>query len=418
MDVGLGAELAKIPPQSYEDYRMDAIFKAYKWDPQCEDYNTVSEYACLLTRETAIQLEQWAEDLTSELLAIERVLLANPNLCKAFHLDSDVIREFVKAHNPCDPSKHVRLMRYDFHPTDEGWRLSEVNADVPCGFAESVLLPELAAEFFPDCEVRGNVAQSLFESFAPKLRRVGCPRIAYVHATSYSDDRQVLQYLHDYFEERGIAGVFAAPDHIGWSGQGAYTTFGSAGKGGSDVGGIIRSFPAEWLYMFRKKCCRGYFNTGIPSCNHPAAVLTQSKRLPLIWEQLENEYGLTLSTWRKLLPETVAPNPKDLSRYDRDNWIFKYAMGRVGDGITMKGAISAEEESKIMKAVRKFPKDWVAQRKFRSLPLGEEGLHLCVGVFTVDGKASGFFGRTSRYNLIDSYAADIPILIYRNKEKT
>jgi hypothetical protein len=86
-------------------------------------------------------------------------------------------------------------------------------------------------------------------------------------------------------------------------------------------------------------------------------------------------------------------------------------MGRVGDGISVKGAISAKEESKIAKAVRRNPKAWVAQRKFQSRPFSEENLHLCVGVFTVDGKAAGFFGRASGYNLIDSYAADIPILI-------
>ena len=41
-----------------------------------------------------------------------------------------------------DPSV-PRLMRFDLHPTDEGWRLSEVNSDVPGGLNESSLFPEL-----------------------------------------------------------------------------------------------------------------------------------------------------------------------------------------------------------------------------------------------------------------------------------
>ena len=46
-----------------------------------------------------------------------------------------------------DPQDHIRLMRYDFHPTIDGkWAVSEVNSDVPGGFAESSLLPELACK--------------------------------------------------------------------------------------------------------------------------------------------------------------------------------------------------------------------------------------------------------------------------------
>jgi len=298
-------------------------------------------------------------------------------------------------------------MRFDFHPVINennediseinpcGWALSEVNSDVPCGFAESVLLSGLACDFFSDCYVRGNVAQSIYDSFAAKIK---CKKVAFVHATSYSDDRQVLQYLYDYFIERGINGVFAAPDHIK---HGSQLTF-----DGSEIGGIVRSFPAEWLYMFPKKYRRGYFTAEIPQCNHPAAVLTQSKRLPLIWDKLD----LELPVWRKLLPQTTGVN-KNNKIIDSEEWIYKYAMGRVGDGISMKGAVTEKELKEINKAVRRNPKEWVAQKKFNSLPLGEDKLHLCAGVFTVDGKAAGFYGRASGYNLIDSNAADIPILI-------
>ena len=46
-----------------------------------------------------------------------------------------------------NPQKHVRLMRYDFHPTvGGGWAVSEVNSDVPGGFAEASLMPQVAKE--------------------------------------------------------------------------------------------------------------------------------------------------------------------------------------------------------------------------------------------------------------------------------
>jgi glutathionylspermidine synthase len=419
----MGIEIRAIPPAEYEDYRMEAIFKAYKWDPQCEDTNTVSRSACLLSRKTAVQLEKWAEELSVELLAAEQVLLDNLSLCKDINLDRRVVREFRDGRNKYEPALHVRLMRYDFHPVmvaDEGgrdtlsWALSEVNSDVPCGFAESVLMPELAEKFFPGYCVRGNVADALCRAFTPKLERLATKRIAYIHATSYSDDRQVLQYLHDYFEQRGVEGVFAAPDLIGWDKGDECRGFTVHDK--KPVGGIIRSFPAEWLYMFPKKCRAGYFNSTIAQCNHPAAVLTQSKRLPLIWARLEREHGLKFPTWRKLLPETVSANAVP-GGFDPEKWIYKFAMGRVGDGILMKGVTSAKDEKGILKAVKSRHQNWAVQRKFVSRPLGEDGLHLCVGVFVVDGKAAGFFGRASNYNLIDSCAADIPVLVQEEEER-
>jgi hypothetical protein len=48
--------------------------------------------------------------------------------------------------------------------------------------------------------------------------------------------------------------------------------------------------------------------------------------------------------------------------------------------------------------VRKKPGSWVAQRRFTSRPLTDkngEAYHLCVGVFTVNGKSAGFYGRIS-----------------------
>lgn len=33
------------------------------------------------------------------------------------------------------PEHGPRFLRFDFHPTEEGWRLSEANTDVPGGSA-------------------------------------------------------------------------------------------------------------------------------------------------------------------------------------------------------------------------------------------------------------------------------------------
>jgi len=76
--------------------------------------------------------------------------------------------------------------------------------------------------------------------------------------------------------------------------------------------------------------------------------------------------------------------------------------------------VSSKELGLIEKSVRKEPGQWVAQRMFASQPaLSDEGevRHVCVGVFTVDGKCAGFYGRVSPSPRIDETAEDAPVLV-------
>ena len=71
----------------------------------------------------------------------------------------------------------------------------------------------------------------------------------------------------------------------------------------------MRFYPLEWLpNLSGRTDWGGYYDTQTPSCNHPIAVFAQSKRLPLIWDEL----GLELPAWRALLPETRAPEAGNL----------------------------------------------------------------------------------------------------------
>jgi glutathionylspermidine synthase len=296
-------------------------------------------------------------------------------------------------------------MRFDFHLTETGWAVSEVNSDVPGGLAEASVWPEIAARYvdgFPS----ENVAAQLLQAFQSKIKKNGT--VAFVHATSYSDDRQVMQFLGDYFERNGLHTIYAAPDHIKWVDYHAKCVI----KGQEcDIDGIVRFFPLEWLINLPSGAhWQGYYDSQTPSCNSPVAMFAQSKRLPLIWDTL----GVTIPAWKQLLPETrdprsVPPNEK--------GWIYKPALGRVGEGVLIEEAITLKEQAQIKKAVQKEPKNWVAQRRFESLPVsaadGKE-YHICVGVFTVDGNYAGFYGRISPYPRIDANAIDIPVLIAKD----
>lgn len=395
-------ELRRIPEEKYSGYRYDVIFKAYKWDPQVGDHNTVAKHAIILDQDTARQLEIYAERLSEETMLMEEALISRPDLIKRLGLPPKIEKN-VNRLAGYERSRNIRLMRFDFHPSEDGWVVSEVNSDVPGGLAEASVLPQLTGEFFDDCEPRKHVGQSILDAFSERVRENGT--VAFVHATSYSDDRQVMEFLSDYFRDHGYNAVFAAPDHIVWKDRKAFCILnGNEGP----VDGIARFFPLEWLTgLPRKSDWKGYFDCETASCNHPVAILTQSKRLPLVWDDLR----LDIPAWKSLLPETRDPGTV---RQDDPGWIFKPALGRVGEGISIMEAINEKESKLIRKAVRRYPRDWVAQRRFISRPVKDisgEAFHLCIGVFTVNGKSAGFYGRMSPYPRIDFRAEDIPIMV-------
>jgi len=394
--------LVQIPEERYSDYRYDVIFKAYKWDPQVRDSGTVSRHALIIDMDTAQHLYRLAERLSDELCKMEEVLIKRPDLHKALGF-SGKIKKPLGSLDSYESGRHVRLMRFDFHPTDRGWEISEVNSDVPGGLAEASVLPELACEYFDGAIPGENVAAHMLRSFQEKLKSGS--RIAFVHATSYADDRQVMQFLSDYFEQNGYETLFAAPDHLRWESKKAYSII--KGQEGA-VDGIVRFFPLEWYESLpRESGWRGYFDCDIPSCNHPAAMLTQSKRLPLVWDEL----GVDNANWKALLPETKEPR---LIEKGQDAWIYKPAFGRVGAGISIKGAVSEKERQKIEKTARRQKRLWIAQRMFNSIPVeasNGEKFHICIGVFTVDMKAAGFYARLSTSARIDEKAQDVPVLI-------
>jgi len=399
-----GIRLDSIPETEFNDYRYQVIFNAYKWDPQVSDHPTIAKHVVILSRKTADQLEQWAEKLTEETIHSEEILLKSPKSLSSQGLPKAVLRRF-----PCpyDSNRHVRLMRFDFHPitTDEGWAVSEVNSDVPGGLAEAAILPRLCAQYFDNILPSKNIANIILDAFRPLIKPNDV--FALIHATSYSDDRQVVQFLGDAFKSNGYNAICVAPDHLQWN-RATHSCAIYNPPNHIPINAIVRFFPAEWLRNLAFfSNWQQFFLTQIPSCNHPAAVLSQSKRLPLLWEAL----GLEFPTWKKLLPPIADPKIK---RTLEPSWIWKPALGRVGADITIQGTLSDKERQQIEKAVRKRPSEWIAQKLFQSFPLAAPdgtAWHLCVGVFTVNGKSAGFYGRISQQPRIDETAKDIPILI-------
>lgn len=403
-----GLRLAPIDPARYSAYRRRVIFECFKWDPQVGDVNTISDHVLVLSRPVADQLVRWTEQLAAETLELESELRRNPRLLRDLCLPEPIVR-LVRRGVPDPEWPGLRLMRFDFHPTASGWSVSEVNSDVPGGFAEASVLPELAAEFVSGAEPCGHLLQSLVHALkTATASREGA--VALVHATSYADDRQVMQALADRLAREGLRSVFAAPDHIVWKNGEALCV---AEETPLPVSALVRFFPAEWLTLLPRSSnwSRYFLNPAVPMCNHGTAFLTQTKRLPLVWDKS----GCPMSTWRALLPETIHP-----PRFSRPSgWILKPALGRVGQGIAIPEATTPAERWRIALEAALRPRDWVAQRRFESRPLataaGER--HLCIGSFAVGGKACGFYGRIGTRPRIDGQAQDIPVLVERAESK-
>jgi hypothetical protein len=66
---------------------------------------------------------------------------------------------------------------------------------------------------------------------------------------------------------------------------------------------------------------------------------------------------------------------------------------------------------------RLTPDRWVAQRLFESepVPTPTGPQHVCVGVYTVDGKAAGAYARLAGKPVIDYTAVDVALLIDPNE---
>ena len=398
-------KLIKIPEDKYYSYKLQAMFDCYKWDPQFCDNNTLAKYVLVLTKEENDEVMELTKKLDKETRLAEEYLNKHTNIAKKLALPKKIIEQIPNMRN-YDNTKNIRLMRYDFHPDiNHNWVVTEVNSDVPGGFAESSLLPDLARKTINMTELEYiSFGNKMIKAINNKLNKTGT--IMMVHCTCFSDDRQVMQYMGDRLKKEGYKIIYGAADHINFKGKETYCILDNNQE---KIDLIFRFTPLEWLIKMKPRRWDGYFNSETISCNHPIAIYAQSKRFPFVWNDLEKA-NINMETWKNLLPETL--EVKDLGK--RKGFIYKPVYGRVGERISIKEACKGDEYRKIMKDVTKHPKQYLAQKKFESLPIkGEDGkeYHICLGSYIIEGEHSGYYARISEYPRIDSYAADIPVLI-------
>ncbi|HEX5138445.1 MAG TPA: glutathionylspermidine synthase family protein [Planctomycetota bacterium] len=398
--------IASLPPlddAAREAVRRRAIFDCCKWDPQVGDASALAPFPLALEPRAWDELAGAAEALARETLAAEAELLARPDLHGRLGLPRELRRRVAEVPRLGATPGAARVMRFDFHPTAEGWRVSEVNSDVPGGFIESSGIARLVAAHYAGFAPAGDPTRALADAVA----RATAPKalVGLVHATAYTDDRQVMAYLAKALEARGLRTCLVSPAHLRWE-DGRARIACDWLDAPADL--LLRFFPAEWLPETPAACGWPHLLRGgrTPVGNPAYAILTQSKRLPLAWDALETP----LDAWRALLPETRSP--RDAPAPD-GAWILKPALGRVGEAIGLYGVAEPKELRAAVRDARWHPGRWVSQRRFESVPVetAAGAVHACVGVFTVDGRAAGAYGRVAPRPLIDGRAQDAAVLV-------
>ena len=411
MDLVLTADTMSAPyfaapalaTDDFENVRRRAVLGHCKWDPQVGDVSVLGAFPLIVSHARWRELSELAECLAREALEAEQELLFAPRHHRRLGVPRAIRRVLERADSEGPTPPAVRVMRFDFHWCTNGWRISEVNSDVPGGFSEASSFSALMANHY-DAVPAGSVASAWLDAIT---RATQPGPIALLSAPGYMEDQQIMWYLAGLLRARGFDALLATPSQLRWGdGHAALERAGSRVRAAA----VVRFYQAEWLARLpRRDDWRHFFCGGRTKVTNPgSAVLLESKRFPLTWDDLRTK----LPTWRALLPETR--DPRDV-RYRDPEWVLKTAYGNTGDDIAIQPLQSEEQRRRYLRSVWFSPGDFVAQRRFDALPVSSPDgpVYPCIGVYTVNGKAAGAYARIAPRPLIDYRARDVALLVER-----
>jgi glutathionylspermidine synthase len=262
---------------SVSDERLAAIRRELelnhcKWDTQVGNQTSIADAPLLMSRTAWCGLSSLAEQLFEETHALELELLERRDLHAALALPRR-LSGWLRSALPT-PSA-ARVMRFDFHPTARGWQVSEVNSDVPGGYTEATQLARLMAEQAPGASLAGDPTAALADALG---RAAGDALVIATCAPGFMEDQQVVSYVVASLGRRGAAARIASLEQVRWVEGRAYLEK-------REVGAIFRFFQAEWLARGPAEARYLFAGGQVPVANPGVAVLTESKRLPLLWDR-------------------------------------------------------------------------------------------------------------------------------------
>jgi Glutathionylspermidine synthase preATP-grasp len=372
----------------------------YKWDGQIGDVSVLLPFILSIPRNEWLMLAHLAELLAAELIEMEKELKERPDLWKRLGLQRKIRRILAKT-EPWTPCA-CRTMRFDFHPTPEGWGISEVNSDVPGGYNEASRFTGLMSREFPGNQIAADPLATLADALAKCSDNQGS--IALLATPGCTEDLQVAAGAGAALRERNVDAILARPQQLTWEHGIASVRSGDRRR---PLKAIFRFIQGERMDLLPDETADHLFRGGrTPVCNPGSAVLTESKCLPLLWPLLRAQHP----TWSRLLP-TVQPPGVVFSA--AKNWILKPAYGNTGDDVmgTAWTSRRAFYTAALVGSLR--PRHAIAQRRFETVrmktPFGR--MILCIGIHVINGRACGIYGRMSHKEWIDYAANDIAVCV-------
>lgn len=390
-----------LPAKDWERYRERLAAESAKCDIPPQDYYPPADFPLVINEAEWRSLAGIAEKLTAEALAAERELVRRTNLHERLGVPASIREVLASAEGGGARTEVARYMRFDFHLTREGWRISEVNADTLGGFNVASLFTELMAPYYPKWEAPPDPVRALVKGLREVVERGEL--VAIVRRTVHERDCEA-KYLAREVRRQGMRAAIASPGEVRWD-AGRASIVSPMGSGRPSA--LIRFLDAEWLPKLRpgSDWKRWFAGSRTPMSNPGTSILIQSKRFPLVWDELETR----VPTWRAMMPETR--NASDVRGAVQREWVLKSVFGRVGMAIS--GIRSGRGYREAATQARRNPNGWVAQRRFEMKPVETERgrRYVCLGIFTVDGKAAGASGRISKTALVDKNAQDVAVLL-------
>jgi glutathionylspermidine synthase len=379
----------------------------FKWDIQIGDTATLFRQPLLIRPTMWQQLAKMAEDLAAELMAAEQEIVMRPELYCMLGLSPNLYPILSEASRNSAAAPVARVLRFDFHYTPEGWRISEVNSDVPGGYTEASRFTQLVSRFTPQARPCGDPARIWTDAIIKHVGKQG--RVALLSAPGFMEDQQVTAFLAAELQARGAETfLIHGPSQFHWQDGQAHAAHRS---GFIPLNAIVRFYQGEWLLKLPSASgWKQLFASGKTLVTNPGySLLTESKRFPIIWEYLETE----MTCWRSLLPESCSPQDKQWQSINEKSWVLKEAFSNTGNSVHMREALSSQAWETLKRVALKHPERWVVQRKFDVSPVSSEHgwVYPCIGVFTINGEAAGAYTRVGLRPVIDYKAMDAALLI-------
>ena len=377
----------------------------FKWDFQVGDVSTLFRQPLVIEAQAWRTLERTAENLAAELMLAEQELLERPDLQMVLGIPEKVRRVFDRARRSRATPAAIRTLRFDFHYASEGWCLSEVNSDVPGGYTEASAFTQMMVCHLPNARPTGNPATSWTEAMMSVVGEGSY--VALLSAAGFLEDQQVTAFLANQLQARRVQTfLLHHPRQLTWKSGRASVV---ANEKLIPLDAVVRFYQGEWLAELPRGCGWEWFfaQGNTPIANPGTALLSESKRLGLVFDRLSNR----MERWRRVFRQCL--DPLEAGWQDTEEWVLKAAFSNTGDAVYTRQAVDRDTWERLCRAAKKYPERWVVQRRFEPLPIDSDvgPIYPCIGIYTVNGRAAGAYARGGTKKIIDYTARDIALLI-------